>query len=246
MVRPEPEASSDEKQSSAIPAHEIVLAAGFALAPVFGVLLAMGLTGVFMVRYGVTALVGCSILIGGLIACKARRSKPAAAAALFIFIGAYAVNSAVWIAGLCTKTGAAKIAPKPELVLSELRRDAPIVITNGPLFLEFDHYESKAVTDQLYFLTDAAEALRYTGTDAFDRGYYTLRKWFPIRAHLQDYRQFLSTHSHFLVLAEYDYPMDWVMRKMLDDNVSLAFKGQFTLHNRNVILAEVSSPQKAD
>jgi hypothetical protein len=121
-----------------------------------------------------------------------------------------------------------------------------VVITNGLLFLEFDHYESKAVADQLYFLTDAADAVRYTGTDAFDRGYYMLRRWFPIRAHLEDYRQFLSTHSHFLVLAEYDFPMDWVMRKMLDDGVPLAFKGQFPLQHGNAILVEVSRPPKQD
>jgi hypothetical protein len=73
-----------------------------------------------------------------------------------------------------------------------------------------------------------------------------LRKWFPIRAHLEDYRQFISTHSHFLVLAEYDFPMDWVMRKMLDDDIPLTFKGQFASSHGNVILVEVGRSQKAD
>jgi hypothetical protein len=245
LVRPEPEASSEDK-GCAIPAHEIVLAIGFALAPVFGVLLAMGVTGVFMDRYGVPALIGGSILIGGLTACKARRSKAAAAAVVFIFIGAYALSSAEWMAGLRTKTSDGKTIPRPQLELAKLSAGVPVVITNGLLFLEFDHYESKAVTDQLYFLTDAAEAVRYTGTDTFDRGFYMLRRWFPVRAHLEDYRQFLSTHAHFLVLAEYDFPMDWVMRKMLDDHIPLTFKGQFALQHGNAILAEVGRAQKAD
>ena len=88
--------------------------------------------------------------------------------------------------------------------------------------------------------------MRYTGTDAFDRGFYILRRWFPIRAHLEDYRQFLSTHSHFLVLGEYDFPMDWVMRKMLDDHVPMAFKGQFPLQHGDAILVEVSRPLKPE
>jgi hypothetical protein len=246
LVRSGPEASTEDKHGFAIPAHEVVLAVGFALVPVFAVLFAMGVTGVFMDRYGVTAVVGCSILIGALIARRARQSRSAAAAVLFIFMGAFALNSAVWIAGLLMKPPGTKTIPKPQLVLSDLSRDLPIVITNGLLFLEFDHYESKAVTDRLYFLTDAADAVRYTGTSAFDRGFYMLRRWFPIRAHLEDYRQFLSTHSHFLVLAEYDFPMDWVMRKMLDDNVPLAFKGQFPLQHGNAILVEVSRPPKQD
>ena len=241
-----PEASTEDQHRSTMPAHELVLATGFALVPVFAVLLAMGVTGVFMDRYGVTALVGCSILMGALVARRARHSRPAAAAVLFIFMGAFALNSALWIAGLYIKPRSTRTIPKPQLVLSDLSRDLPIVIANGLLFLEFDHYESKAVTGQLYFLTDAADSVRYTGTAAFDRGFYVLRRWFPIRAHLEDYHQFLSAHSHFLVLAEYDFPMDWVMRKMLDDGIPLEFRGQFPLQHGNAILVEVSRPPKPD
>ena len=246
LARSNPEASSEDRQGSAIRSHEITLAVGFALVPVFGVLLGMGVTGIFMDRYGVTALIGFSILIGALIARRARQSRSAAAAVLLIFVAAFALNSAVWITGLVAKPRSAKTIPKPQLVLSDLSRDLPIVIANGLLFLEFDHYESKTVAGQLYFLTDEASAVRYTGTAAWDRGYYQLRKWFPIRAHLENYRQFLSTHSHFLVLAEYDFPMDWVMRKMLDQNVPLAFKGQFSLQHGDAILVEVSRPLKPE
>src|SRR5579871_286765 len=246
LVKAVPESSTEEQPSSAMPAHEIVLAVGFALVPVFGVLLAMGVTGVFMDRYGVTAVIGCSILIGALIARRTRQSGAAAVGVLFVFIGAFLLNSALWIAGARTKPEVSKTIPRPQLALSKLSQDLPIVITNGLLFLEYDHYEPQSVTGQMYFLTDDSNAVQYTGTGTFDRGFYTLQKWFPIRAHIEDYRQFLSTHSHFLVLAEYDFPMDWVMRKMLDDHVPLTFKGEFPLQHGNGILVEVSSPPKAD
>jgi hypothetical protein len=168
----------------------------------------------------------------------------AAAAVLILFAGAFALNSALWLAQGLTEAPTSKTVPAPQLVLSKVSRDLPLVITNGLLFLESDHYESKAVTDQLYFLTDETEAVRYTGTSVFDHGYYLLRRWFPIRAHIVDYRQFLAAHSHFNVLADYSFPMDWVMRKMLDDHVPLVFKGQFPSQHGNVILAEVSTPNR--
>src|SRR5262249_6002248 len=136
----------------------------------------------------------------------------------------------------------ASSTPRQEVTVAELARQAPVVMTNGLLFLEYDHYESKPVTDNLYFLTDETEAVRYTGTGAFDPGFYILLKWFPIRSHLEDYRQFLSTHPHFYVVSEYDFPLDWVMRKMVDDKLPMVFKGQFPLQHGNVILTEVGQP----
>ena len=244
LARPKPATSPEDPDLALIPAHEIALGVGFVLAPVFGVLLAMGVTGVFMDRYGAPALVGCSILIGALIAWRARHSRSAAAAVLVIFIGAFAVRTATWIGESVTKPAAAKTIPKPQFVLSEVSRDLPVVITNGLLFLEFDHYESQAVTDRLYFLTDPQEAVRYTGTSAFDSGFYIFRKWFPIRGRVEDYQSFLSTHSRFMVLAAYNFPMDWVMQKMVHDGIPLTFKGQFLLQHGNVILAEASIPAK--
>lgn len=243
LVKSGPGDPGGEPGEGAIRFPEIVLGAGFALAPVFGVLLAMGVTGVFMDRYGVTAAIGFSILLGALIARQARRSSAAAAAVLLVFAGAFVMVSSEWIAAPFLKGEDSKTIPRPKLVLSELSRGLPVVITNGLFFLESDHYESKAVTDQLYFLTDAAEAVRYTGTSAFDRGFYVLRKWFPIRAHLEDYQHFLSTHSHFLVLADYDFPMDWVMRKMLDDHVPAVFKGEFPGARGDLVLVEVGGPE---
>lgn len=237
LARTGPKAPADDACGARIPAHEIALGIGFALAPVFGVLLAMTVTGVFMDRYGVPALVGCSILMGALVS---RSSRSAAAAVLAIFAGAFVITTGIWVNELLEKPAAATTVPKPQFDLAAISRDAPVVVTNGLLFLEFDHYESQAVADRLYFLTDPGQAVRYTGTSAFDSGFYILRKWFPIRAHLEDYRSFLATHSRFMVLANYNFPMDWVMRKMQADGVPLRFKGQFPLQHGNVILAEVS------
>jgi hypothetical protein len=242
LARSGPEASPAEAAGARIPMHELVLGTSFALVPVFCVLLSMGMTGIYFDRYGLPALVGCSILLGGLIARRTRQSRSAGAVVALIFIGAFAVNSASLLPAPLVKPASSPTIPTPQFVLSDISRDLPVVITNGLLFLEFDHYESQTVTDRLYFLTDSAQALRYTGTNVFDRGFYILRKWFPIRAHVEDYQRFLSTHSRFMVLATPGFPTDWVMRKMQDDGVPLTFKGEFPLQHGNSILAEVSGP----
>jgi hypothetical protein len=115
LARTGPKAPADDACGARIPAHEIALGIGFALAPVFGVLLAMTVTGVFMDRYGVPALVGCSILMGALVS---RSSRSAAAAVLAIFAGAFVITTGIWVNELLEKPAAATTVPKPQFDLA--------------------------------------------------------------------------------------------------------------------------------
>ncbi len=222
-----------------IPAHEMVLATGFALAPVFGVLLAAAVGTAFMDRYGLASVIGVGILLGASTATQARGSKISAAAVVFIFAGAFALHSGATIARALAPQHDSNPGYRAALSLPELGAAEPIVIASPLLFLELDHYESRDVADRMYFLTDRRAALRYTGTNLFE-AFYKIRKWFPIRSHLEDYHQFLSTHRNFFVLSVYDQPLDWAMRKMVDDGVPMSFKGQFFGRYGNAILTEVS------
>jgi hypothetical protein len=227
-----------EKASTGIPLHEMVLASGLAIAPLLGVVLAMTVTRIFMARYGLPAIIGSSLLLGALVASRASRSPAAAAGVIVIFASTFSLDTAFLFRGA---TQAQPSQPVNALQLAKLTPGVPIVMANPLLFLEFDHYESKDVTDRMYFLTDRTAALKYTGTAGFDI-FYRLRKWFPIRSHLEDYHDFLSAHRHFFVLTQYEFPLDWVMRKMNDDSLPLTFIGQFPLRRGNVILAEAWLP----
>ncbi|HWZ31313.1 MAG TPA: glycosyltransferase family 39 protein [Bryobacteraceae bacterium] len=218
------------------PVHEVVLALGFVLTPVFAVVLAMTVAKVFQDRYGLAAIIGASILIGHLAAKRA--SRIVTAGILLLFMGAFVMNSVLWATDIALSKRSSRSGFKQLLVLSDLDRQLPIVITDPILFLEFDHYESGDITNRLYFLTDPREEVRYIGTDLFSDAFYKLRKWFPIRSHVEDYEQFISTHERFSVLSLYDYPLDWALRKMVDDCVPLTFRGQFVLQRANAILAE--------
>lgn len=224
-----------------IPLHEMLLAGGFLAAPVLGVAIASTVTKVFMDRYGLAAILGLSIVVGTLVTLRTARHRGAAVVVIAIFVVGFA-----WApARAMLPQSTSRPATGKEFRLADLDPALPIVVANGLLFLEFDHYEPKEVTDRLFFLIDRDAAEHYTGTPGFAQ-FRLIAKWFPIRSHLADYRGFLETHPSFYILSAYDFPMDWAMQKMRDDGVPLAFQNQFFLHHGNAILAKVSRPAPAE
>ena len=223
----------------AIPLHELVLAATFALMPVYAVALAMGVTHVFQDRYSLPAILGCSLLLGALVAARARWSRVAAAAAAAIFPCVFLIQTSIWFISLGhASTAQSQRATAAQLRLSAIRPDLPIVITDPLLFLEYDHYESADVAQRIYYLTDRENSLRYTGMTLYDDAFPVMKRWFPIRAQLANYREFIAKHPNFAILAAYQSPRDWVMRKMVDDGMVLTFKGEYALRHGSAILAE--------
>ena len=45
----------------------------------------------------------------------------------------------------------------------------------------------------------------------------TVRRWFPIRAKVAAYRDFIKENRRFLVIATPGYPEDWLLTKIKDD-----------------------------
>jgi hypothetical protein len=95
------------------------------------------------------------------------------------------------------------------------------------MFLEADYYEPPEVASRLRFLTDKAAALRFIGTDTFDRGYYTMRRWFPIKGKIVEYRDFVGREKHFYVYGPFHHPEDWLLRKLTQEHGTLNLMGQF-------------------
>jgi hypothetical protein len=229
----------------AMPAHEFALALGFSLVPVFAVLLAMAVTRIFEFRYGLVSILGVSIFVGALVARRTRQRNQAAAAILLLFVGTFVVTSAVWLVGLSGFSLAPKTfseASEPPLRLADLSAGVPIVIADPILFLEFDHYETKLL-DRMYFLTDRAAAFQYTGVTGFgslDR----LKKWFPIRARMEDYHQFISSHARFFVVTSDRNPLCWVMQKVAADRIPFVSRGEFSSQHGHAVLSEVLVPRE--
>ena len=69
-----------------------------------------------------------------------------------------------------------------------------------------------------------------------------MQKWFPIHAHVEDYTTFVHAHRRFLVFGEFDHPLGWVTKKLLDDGAELRFLGQYHGPYGENLLLEVSMP----
>jgi hypothetical protein len=187
-----------------------------------------------MDRYGMASMVGIGILFSFCLFYRARGDVEQGGVTVAIFL-----VSVLFRAGIAV---ASPDSPAQNLGvnLATIRPDLPIVVSNPLTFLELDHNEVPAVVARLYFLTDRSSAVRYTGTDAFDRGYPLVRKWFPIRGRIQDYYDFLHHNKSFLIYGTYSLSIDWSIRRLLDDNVGLRFLGQTDSLHGPLMLLEVA------
>ena len=104
--------------------------------------------------------------------------------------------------------------------------DLPLVAGSGPTFLELDKYESAALTERLYLLTNHEAAATIAHSTVCDH-YELLKGVFPIRGQVEPYCAFLSQHSQFLVLGGYNYPDTWVLRKLEADGARLSIVGTY-------------------
>lgn len=232
-----------EKAAAPIPSHEIALALGFSLVPVLAVLLGMTVTRMFQDRYGLAATIGVSILLGALAARRTRQSGAAVAALLVVFVATFLVASAVWLGSPSGRSKPSREVSRPPLRLSDLSAGVPIVVADPLLFLEFDHYESLDVINRMYFLTDRTAALRYTGVTMFG-SFDRFKKWLPMRSRLEDYREFVSSHSRFFIVTSDLNPLCWVMRKVADDGIPVIPRGRFSSQHGDASLGEVVDPPK--
>jgi hypothetical protein len=225
--------------------HEIVAALTLAFIPVAALLIAIFVSHVFMPRYGLAAVIGFSILFTWFAHHYAadRRVTGVLTSYLFAlwFLGAFAVwmmettQLKVKAASTHARRPAVYEIP-PELV----KPDLPFVAANGLFFLEADHYAPQSFVSRLVYLADTDAAVRYTGSDVFDRGFPIMQKWFPIRARVENYATFTRRHRRFLVFGGFDHPLAWLTRKLLDDGVELRFLGQYPgAYGENLLLEAV-------
>jgi Dolichyl-phosphate-mannose-protein mannosyltransferase len=225
--------------------YEIVAGLALALIPVVALLIAIFVSHVFMPRYGLAAVIGFSILFTWFAHqyTADRRITGAVVSYLFAFwfIGAFAL----WMMGTAhlKVTAASSHAGRPaayELPPELVKPDLPFVAANGLFFLEADHYAPQSFASRLVYLADTAAAVRYTGSDVFDRGFPIMQKWFPIRARIESYATFTRRHRRFLVFGSFDHPLAWVTRKLLDDGVELRFLGQYPgAYGENLLLEAI-------
>lgn len=197
-----------------VPVEELALAVGFLLVPAAAVVVAMAVTRVFMDRYALSAILGATIMLGLLLARARNRRAPAIAAGVFCFWSV--ANVIAFPIG-----GGEAGSQSTEVKIEDLRPDLPLVISNGLLFLPLSYYEGTRLGERLTFLVDRKGAVKYSGSDVFDFGYPILKKWHGIAGQIEPYDQFLARGKPFLLLGPSTFPLDWVVKKLVDDGAAV-------------------------
>ena len=205
-----------------IPAHEVALAVGLILIPAAAVALAATVTHVYMDRYGLAAVIGSGVLFAFLGFTRSGDRNVAGVTVLVIFVLAF-------IAPLLETSldASTQSVTSQNRTPDQIEKDLPLVIGSGLLFLPIDHGATTDLASRLYFLRDPQAALRYTGSSVFDNGYLIVKRWFPIRGHIEDYDKFISEHQRFMVYGPMHFPLDWLIFRLIDDGARMNLRGQF-------------------
>ena len=183
-------------------------------------------------RYGACAAIGGCLILTALLAAVTRRkaNSSAVAAALILLLFCF------------TKAGTQLVMePFGNVSLSyrTTRPELPFVAACGMTYLEMDHREPPELIKRLYYLTDKESAFSYVHASAFD-GYGILRQWFPIRANVSPYHDFVERNRHFLVLATPDCPLEWLLLKLRDDGAQIRLLQDLKTGYRDRNLYEVT------
>lgn len=222
---------------------EKILALGFCCVPVVVVLVFMHSHSAYFPRYGMPAIFGVGILVPWFISKWTATSSRAALICSIIFIFgivtpasiARHLQQAVQPAPPKTSDLTGESAAPVNTVLPNL----PFVDASGLTFLEMNSRESNAFLSRVYYLTDEHAAIKYANATIFE-GLPNLRGKFPIQANIIPYEEFIQQHSTFLVLGTYNYPEDWLLRKLLADHATLRFLGDFPTGYKDEHLYEVT------
>jgi hypothetical protein len=207
--------ASDMRDCTRLPLHELAAAVGFLLVPAAAYIIALAMGGGYFERYGLTAIIGfslvlpcaCFVLLGP----DFRRAYAFPALLLFWFTLVFAVHSPSRPALL-----------PPELAEWKRSLDIPLVAADGQAFLQLDHYLDDAATSHLYFLTDRPTALRTIKTDCYDTAMPMLKRIFPIRSRISGYSEFIASHPHFLIYGTAGPAHEWIEQKLREDGISTA------------------------
>ncbi len=183
----------------------------------------------FFVRYATAGNIGLCVIAAVLLALWTTRDTRAALVCLslaFIVSGQLgAAMSAVRHKPIFTSTEPKPAACQACELSRKLDPTLPFVDASGLTFLEMDHRENAAMLQRVFYLTDPQASRQYAHASIFE-GMQTEKELFPIRANVSTYSAFIKTHRHFFVFGDYDFPEDWLLRKLEADGASLRLLGE--------------------
>lgn len=205
---------------------EWVVTGGLLMAPFLLIGYLMVTHGAFFDRYGVIVCLGTAVLFAILFQwwTSARPVAALIAACMALLITGRmpdAISAAA--RGQIFRHTEPVITPLDTSLLRN--RSLPLVTASGLTFVELQRRESASLTQRTFFLTDLSSALQYAHATIFE-GMPEEAALFDLHGHVTPYRTFLAAHPNFYVLGTYDYPEDWLLRKLQHDGATIQVLGR--------------------
>jgi hypothetical protein len=230
-----------EAQESILSARERALLLFLFLEPLVAMAALWRSQAAFFARYGLPACIPIAIWVAFLLRAALRNSERAALIAI-ILLCAQPAYTALRNPALLLKGQIGEVNPAPSLPdYHRVEPNLPFVAASGLTYVEMNHRESAAFLHRVYYLTDTAAATEYAHATLFEQE-EAIRKLFHFPSQVEPLRQFESEYPRFLVLGTFNYPEDWLLRKLKADGDDVRFLGNYVTSYKDQQLYEITLP----
>jgi hypothetical protein len=115
----------------------------------------------------------------------------------------------------------------------------PLVDASGVAFVEMNQREPPTTLARLFYLTDPSASTQCAHANIFEQMPLLIAR-FHLAGHSEPYPVFIAQHPHFFVFGSYDYPEDWLLRKLVADHADVRVLGRVDDSYQNHELYEVT------
>jgi hypothetical protein len=187
------------------PRHEVIAALGYVAIPAICVVVAKLVTGAFVNRYALLAVVGFSFLAGCGTALWFRRWPSLRLFAAVCVVGWFGLTQAremIEPTGVSMPMSRQRIDRQAAWVQDAGEPSLPVVVADAHSFAVLSHYAAPEMRSRIVYLADPALALKRLGHNSIERGMLDLLKpWFGM--HVVPFEPWLSEHERFLVYGDF-------------------------------------------
>lgn len=188
-----------------LPLSELALTAGVAAVPLFAVIAAKLVTGAFVNRYALFAVVGLAALVGFGSHVGFRRASQLQVLAVAIVLGWFGLSSTRELlgpTGMSMPVSRIAIDRPAEWVAAAGHADLPVVVADPHSFIVLSHYAAPELRQRIVYLADPERALRRLGHNSVERGMLDLlQPWFGM--HVERFDPYLADRSSFFVYGDF-------------------------------------------
>ena len=197
---------SDRQASRRVPLYEVFAGLVALLIPIFGVALGLMLTGVFVPRYAMAAVLGLSLVVPLIV--WQRHTRGGSAELLLCGVLLYGFGRSIGPSLQSPPVFVDPFLSKP-LLQSAVTSGPGVVSSSSLQFLQHWYYTPNVLKGRLRYLADVENAKRLMASDTIDRGYLALHRWTAVP--IEPYDSFIAGHREFRV---HEAGSGWLLRKL--------------------------------